>query len=204
MKIINSWRQVTLSQFTEILKLQSENQDAAKFTQKVIEHLYGIDPLTIPYTEYLSMIKGLNEFFDKPIAEQKITSNGCYTINGTTYRLDINPQSFTTAQYIDFTNFAKEPSRYADMLSVVLIPDGHLYNDGYDMEKTKADIGAMPVDNVLGIVSFFQEWSKASIKTILRFLTKQMKSKKTSRKTMRKLKQEINRLSQCMELSHSC
>jgi Fe-S-cluster formation regulator IscX/YfhJ len=202
MKIINSWRQITLSQFTEILKLQSENQDAEQFTQRVIEYLYDVDPMAIPYTDYLSMIRGLNEFLDKPISEQKISHNGCYTINGTTYVLDIKPQSFTTAQYIDFTSFAKEPGKYVDLLSVVLIPEGHAYNDGYDMDKTKEDIGAMPVDNVLGIVSFFHQWSRASIKTILRFLTKQMRMRNQNRKTVRKLKREINRLSQCMESFH--
>lgn len=202
MKIINSWRQITLSQFTEILKLQSENQDAEQFTQRVIEYLYDVDPMAIPYTDYLSMIRGLNEFFDKPISEQKISHNGCYTINGTTYVLDIKPQSFTTAQYIDFTTFAKEPGKYVDLLSVVLIPEGYAYNDGYDMDKTKEDIGAMPVDNVLGIVSFFHQWSRASIKTILRFLTKQMRMRNQNRKTVRKLKKEINRLSQCMESFH--
>lgn len=201
--IIKSWNQITLQQFMTITEMQIAEPDAEKYTRKVIEYLYDIDPLQIPYTDYLTMIRGLNEFFSKPITELKISKNGEYIINDTCYILDINPASFTTAQYIDFTTFAKDGKfNYIDMLSAVLIPKGHIYNDGYDMDKTKSDLGSMPVDSALGIVGFFLKWSKASIKTILRFLTSKKRMKKVDRAKWKALQKEITRLCRVMESFH--
>lgn len=201
--IIKSWNQISLQQFMTITEMQIAEPDAEKYTRKVIEYLYDIDPLQIPYTDYLTMIRGLNEFFSKPITELKISKNGEYIINDTCYILDINPASFTTAQYIDFTTFAKDGKfNYIDMLSAVLIPKGHIYNDGYDMDKTKSDLGSMPVDSALGIVGFFLKWSKASIKTILRFLTSKKRMKKVDRAKRKALQKEITRLCRVMESFH--
>lgn len=196
-QLIKSWQQISLQQFIELTNIQENEKDAGERSRKIIECVYGIDPLTIPYTDYLTMAHGLNEFFDKPIAEHKVSSNGEYVINGTTYLLDITPASFSTAQYIDFTNYSNSGS-YIDMLSVVLIPQGHQYNDGYDMGKAKEDIGALPVSEAMGIVNFFATWSRASIKTILRFLTSRKMTKGMEKEKRKALREEIRRLSHAM------
>lgn len=194
-KIINDWRQVSLRQFMEMAAMQNEEPNAEKFTEKVVGYLYGIDPMQIPYTEYLAMIAGLNNFFGKSIAEQKVSRNCEYIINGTKYVLDITPSNFTTAQYMDFTTFAKDGQRYVDMLSTVLIPDGHKYNDGYDMERTKEDVASMPVADAMGIINFFANWSKRYIATTLHFLTSLRVTKRMSKEQRRALKEKVKALS---------
>ena len=202
-KIIKDWKQVTLQQFVAMVEIQGNETDPTKAMEKVTMYLYGIDPMKMPYTDYLAIIRGLNSLFEKPLSEQKITKNGEYILNGTAYVLNINPAAFTTAQYIDFTNFAKNGRiGYVDMLSAVLIPAGHIYNDGYDMDKTKTDIGSMPADLALGIVNFFLKWSKASIATILRFLTSRKRMKKVNKEKQKALRAEIKRLCQLLESSH--
>lgn len=197
--IIKDWKQVTLQQFVAMIEIQSHETDPTAAMQKIVELLYRIDPMMMPYTDYLTIVRALNGFFDKPVGAMRVTKNGEYILNGTTYVLSINPAAFSTAQYIDFTNYAKNGKiGYVDMLSAVLIPAGHIYNDGYDMDKAKADIGSMPVDSALGIVNFFSRWSKASIATILRFLTSKRMLKKVDKAKRMEIKKEINRLSQSM------
>lgn len=195
--IINSWKQLSLQQFADLMSIQAGETDAEERSRKIIMCLYGVDPLEIPYTEYLAMVHGLNSFFDEPITSEKVSANAEYKINGMVYVLDIAPANFTTAQYIDFTNYSKRES-YVDMLSVVLIPQGHQYNDGYDMAKVKDDLGAMPVTEAVGIVHFFATWSKASIKTILRFLTSRKMTKGMETEKRKALKGEVRRLSRIM------
>lgn len=202
--IIKSWQQISLRQFSDLLEMQEKEQDAKEYTRKAVEYLYGIDPMQIPYQVYIAMIAGMNQFFDKPLSEQKITRNGTYKLNGTTYVLDLRPDCFTTAQYMDFTAFGKEKGKTVDMLSAVLIPEGHKYNDGYDMEKAKQDIADMPAPDALGIINFFVSWSKASIDTILRFLTSRKVMKGMERTARRKLVKEVKRLSQAMASFPSC
>ena len=193
LQIINSWEDLTLQQFVDLAGLQSKYKDQ-DLSKKVIEYLYGVDPEKIPIVEYMAYVNGLNEFIAENIPEAKLSPNATYSINGTTYRLDLNPASFSTAQYIDFVNYSKE-NRTIDILSVVLIPDGHTYNDGYDLEKAKADIAALPVTSAIGIVNFFVAWSKRSIKTSLRFLTFRIRrTKGVSRTTKKDLRRRLEDL----------
>ena len=47
----------------------------------------------------------------------------------------------TTAQYIDFQTYLREPERFeVAILSVILIPKGHKYNEGYDILEVQAAI----------------------------------------------------------------
>ena len=195
--IINSWKQLSLQQFIDLMSIQAGEKDAEERSRKIIMCMYGVDPLEIPYTEYLAMVHGINEFFDKPITKYKVAGNAKYKINGTVYTLDIAPASFTTAQYIDFTNFNRQ-QELAGMLSVVLIPEGHQYNDGYNMAKVKEDIGDMPVDEALGIVNFFGKWSKRYTKTILRFLTSRKITRRMGKEKKKEMKEEVRRLSRIM------
>lgn len=198
-QIINSWDDISLNQFIELTRLQSEFTDSEKFANEVLVYLYDEDPQQIPYTLYLAQINGLNQFFNKPISRLKVSKDATYNINGTTYQLDISPNNFTTAQYIDFTNFAKDATNLVNTLTTVLIPQGHKYNDGYDVEKVRQDIGSMPCSHALGIVGFFVNWSKRSIRTFLHFLTHRIRRTKKNKEQINQLKREVNRLYKSLE-----
>ena len=94
-------------------------------------------------------------------------------------------------------NYMKEGASLTDILSVVIVPEGRAYNDGYDMAKAKADIGSLPCTAGFAVVGFFGRWSKASIRTFLRFLTKTLRkgeTKKIDPKLMEKLEKEVETL----------
>lgn len=198
-QIINSWEDVTLSQFLHIIKLQQETSDSQEFANQVLNYLYDEDPMQIPYNLYVAQINGLNQFFDKPVSKMKISKNCTYNINGTVYELDITPNNFTTAQYLDFVTFSKDASQLVNTLTTVLIPQGHKYNDGYSMEQARQDIGGMPCSHALAITNFFATWSKRSILTILRFLTSRIRRTKKNKEKVKELKKELETLSNLLE-----
>jgi len=204
-KIIDSWSQITVGQFEEMCRLQDEHpDDNAKY---IVEMLYGIDDAyQIPLPEFSAMVAGLRAFSSKPINGEKLAPSATYTIDGRVYEVDITPSAFSTGQYIDLTNHIKSGASLSEVLSVVIVPDGHLYNDGYDMEAAKADINKLPVTAAFAVLNFFGKWSTASIRTFLRCLTSQMKKgKKIAPAEIEKLEKEMRELlKEVTVFFHSC
>lgn len=62
----------------------------------------------------------------------------------------------TVAQYVDFQTFSAEPERIVELLSVLMVPKGHGYNQGYDIAEVQAAIrDHMSVKEVLRVAAFF-------------------------------------------------
>lgn len=199
-KIIESWEQITVAQFEELLEIQAAHpKNSAKY---IVQYLYGIpnaDNLPIP--EYSCYVAGLSRFIGEPVLKAKLTPNASYTLNGREYRVDITPSAFTVAQYTDLTNYIKSSAPLTDILSVVVVPEGKLYNDGYDIEEAKADIGTMPVTAGFAVVGFFARWSKSCTTTFLRSLTRRITKEgrgKIAPETEAKLKAEVETLLRLM------
>ena len=82
------------------------------------------------------------------------------------------------SQYVDFQaiyvdGFDKRP---AELLSVMMVPDGHKYNDGYDKEQVIEDMYDLPVEEALGICHFFIRrftrsiaWTRTYFKWIMKW-----------------------------------
>ena len=189
-KIYDSWEKLTVGQYERVLEITEQHpDDCARY---LVEYLYDIDNAEmLPLQEYSCYVAALRQFINEPVLKARLTPSAAYTINGREYRVDITPAAFTTAQYMDLTNYMKNGARLTDLLSVVLIPNGKMYNDGYDMAAVRRDIEALPVTAGFAVVGFFGRWSKASIKTFLRFLTKQLKMGKVDPKMVEKLEEEI-------------
>ena len=80
----------------------------------------------------------------------------------------------TTAQYVDFTNYSKS-NDISKMLSVFMIPEGHKYNDGYDMLQVINDINDLPVTVVNDAAFFFGRHFSVFMKTFQSYSIKQIK-----------------------------
>ena len=198
-KIYDSWGKLNVRQYDEIVRIQNAHpNDSAKY---IVEYLYDVDNAdNMPLHEYGCYVAGLRSFLAEPINKARLTPNAEYVVHGRTYRVDITPSAFSVAQYIDFTNYTQRHASLADLLSVVIIPDGKMYNDGYDMQQAKDDIGDMPLEAGFAVLGFFGRWSKASIRTFLRSLTKKMrKNGKVAPETMTRLEKEVGTLLQSLE-----
>ena len=200
--VIKSWEQITLAQFNEISRILDTTKDRSKAGQKVVEYLYDIDPMAIPYQDYLHLLNALNEMLASDIRSWPLTSNLRYPINGREYVLDTNVAAFTTAQYIDFTNYAKKPLSTIDMLSCVLLPKDHKYLDGYDIDQVKEDIGSLKVSQAFGISNFFVSWSRRSITTFLLSLTSLMMKEPKNKEKVEELQKKVEELDKTLASFH--
>lgn len=208
-KVYEDWSQVTVAQFEDLCDIQAAHpKDSAKY---IVEYLYGIPNAdNLPLPEYGCYLAGLRRFIGEPVMKSKLTPNCSYTINGREYRVDITPTAFTVAQYTDLTNYLKREgegkARLVDLLAVVVVPEGKMYNEGYDLEQAKADLGELPVTAAFAVVGFFARWSTASIKTFLRCLTHSMRKGQMGKidpKLLEKLEKEVKTLFSLMASPHT-
>ena len=124
----------------------------------------------IPYEELiqvpLSQIRTYMDATDFLLTEPKARkARNSYTINGRKYKLLKNEMDLLTAQYIDFQSVQQDgfDKRPAELLSVMMVPEGHNYNDGYDKDQVIEDMYDMSVTEALGIVDFFTRRFRRSI-----------------------------------------
>ena len=77
-------------------------------------------------------------------------------------------RSLTAGQYIDFQQYCKNGAEIVDLLSVILIPKGHRYNDGYDTDDVRKAIGDhLTLPEALALQGFFFRSSKELIDSSL-------------------------------------
>lgn len=116
----------------------------------------------IPYDEFLMLpLDKVREIMDKTdflfSKPQPSKARRRYKINGRTYKLFKDPSEMTVAQYISFQQIQADgfDKRPLEMLALMLIPEGHQYNDGYNMETVMNDMGDMKITDALGVCYFF-------------------------------------------------
>lgn len=193
-KIINSWADVTVSQYVELASIEKgEYNDNLDKGAAMISVLYNINALKININDFTRLAATL-KFMTQPINKNKVKSS--YELNGKIYQLYTDYTSVTTAQYIDYTNYQREGD-IIGLLSVVLIPDGHDYCDGgYSPAEARNDIEKMNIEDALGIVNFFLESSATLIQRTLHFLRYRLRRtlRKKDREKARELNQKIKEL----------
>lgn len=111
-------------------------------------------------------------FLRRPLRPAPVLKH--YKLGDMTLRPVADIEKMTTAQYIDFQTFAKAPDgRIAELLSCFLLPDGHRYNDGYDIREVQGAIRALlPITAAHGLLAFFFRKSQRSMINTLRSLAK--------------------------------
>lgn len=153
------------------------------------------DILNLPIADYRDMVAQA-DFISQPAPEQ-----GRPLARYTLGTLDVVPvtdaMKFTTAQYIDFQAFSKKEDNLVEMLSVLLIPAGKTYGDGYDVRDVQTAIREhLPISDALDLYAFFfSSWLKSTQAT-LRSLEKDIRRTRVIRdpKTRAAKLAEIQRL----------
>jgi len=186
--MITNYNELPIGIYERILALsQTEDNDLA-----IIAALSGKtedELLNLPIAEYRELADAAAFLFTQPVPA-KVRKE--YGLNGTLYRLTGDAKKLTTAQYIDFKEYAKAgTATLADYLSIILVPDGKVYGDGYDTDDAKADIrDYLPVTAALGIRDFFtQRLGKLMLDSLTYSRTLACKLKDTETRT--KLMKEI-------------
>lgn len=179
-----TWKDISIEKYGKIAALQESGLGEIDLIAAVISIIDGStvkEVEEIPYGTLLLKARGLRFLQSDPIPSIVKKS---YNLNGVKYIPTLNPAELTTAQYIDFQVRATQDAEdLAGLLSVLLIPEGHKYNEGYSADQVREDINKfLPIEDAMGLSSFFFYLWKKSIRRLLR------ESKRTLRQLKRKRK----------------
>lgn len=159
-QIIDSFSRLPLGSWLDILKIQDDpaldDVDRQAETIAVLTGLTAHEVLDLPIAEYTVLARKARFLGEVP--EKLPRAAPSYRLGDLMLKVQGDLMKITTAQYVDFKTFA--PQREAalpQVLSVVLVPDGHKYNDGsYDIAKVQAAIrDGITVEQALSLFAFF-------------------------------------------------
>ena len=165
-----NWYNVNLNQFILLQDAFKIEDDTEKMIS-VAEIILGNDVTNLPLKEFNEQIKRL-EFLKEEIPTSVPPKK--FEINGKKYFMDCLLGNITTAQYVDFNNHSNTGD-FAKMLSVFIIPEGHTYNDGYDMLEVINDIGMLPIPIANSTAFFFGRQFSVFMRIFQRYSAKQIK-----------------------------
>lgn len=188
---MTNWKQITLKQWEELDRLSKQKfDDDILYTSEIIKVVFDIeDPLSMTPQEFQKYVAELS-FMKDPIPEVKLCNS--YNINGTKYNFKGNIFEISMGQLMDVRSFTTKPEiNYAEVLSVFLIPDGHKYNDGYDIEKTLNDIDSLPITDVLKLYNFFSASLLLSTDIMTDYFNKELKKTKLTKKEKETIQEKM-------------
>ena len=166
------WSDVTIEQYYKIADLIKEQDEYTVYN--LIDILWGIDSsklLAKDLTKYTNRLQFLNK--DVP----KVTLKKHYTFNGRKYDSSCDLTSMSTAQFVDYNNYLKN-CKYEEILSVFFIPEGHSYNDGYDILQVQNDLLQMKITDCMAAAFFFKRQLRVFCHLFQTYLIKKMKKEK--------------------------
>lgn len=193
--IANNWNEMPLGLWQkEQAILREQETDAVDKNVRLVALMYDMSEEEAYNTElndFSDMLDGIGWLSQIPYVPQISPQ---YNLNGKVYNVTLNPQKVTTAQYIDYKSFdPNDPATIHLILSTVMIPEGHKYNDGYDLAEVQGDIyDYLRVPHALSIVRFFFQYYKALTLNSLHSLKESLK--KEARRT--KDREKRNQLQQ--------
>lgn len=175
--MIRSWSEMPIGMLQEINDIDGLHISDDEKTFRVTALLAGID---------------YDEFMDLPLAEstelvsetgwvrvepRKVKARKEYQIGGRTYKLSKDIMGVTTAQYIDFQALVQMgvQMHLPELMSIVLIPKGHTYGNGYDKNEVVEEIrDHFNVEDALSVADFFIGRSDRLMRRMLRRLDAMM------------------------------
>ena len=196
------WKDITIAKHKAIMAVYEkyrDSEDDILMAYDLVCAVYGkseewMNTLKVSEAnEWVNTLAFVNEKPKPNVAKQY------YTLNGHKYKVSLNMQALTTGQYLDFQQLADKCREMpAEFLSVLLIPNGHKYNDGYDLEEVVKDIeNYMSVEDCMGLSAFFFNLLQISIRRSIRSL-KRMETK--ARKEGLMTKEQLEALTKARNL----
>ena len=185
---MKDWKDITLKQYYTIKELLEEPDEWT--TYNIIDLLYSVDSVNLPLTE-LKKYNNALEFLNKEVPVVNIKDK--YNINGVVYDSNFNITQVTAAQFIDYQNYIGT-EHFEDYLSVFFIPEGHKYNDGYDIEQVKKDLLELDFPTVKSIAFFFTIFLAKLQNSFLSYLKKDLRKMKMEKEKRKEIEELIDKL----------
>lgn len=191
---------VSLGEYIELQDVLLNNEEGLEQQDLVmheIQILYDRDPYRMTLPEFKKAVESLT-FMSKEMPKMKVRDS--YMLNGNKYNLHKELSDFKVANYVDYQMIMQNKKgieNYPQFIALFLIPDGHDYNDGYNMQTAVNDIrNYLSIADATSIATFFLRSSK--IYTVLSLwysmwtTRKAIKNRKTRRLLRKKTMQLMN------------
>lgn len=197
--MIDNWKDMKVGQFKRLLDIDSESEDSVFEMVSVLCGETLDQTLNRPIADVRRDVEKLSFLETQP---KIVRAHGKYKLGDTTYVFTSDPGEITLAQYIDFSNEKKDASHITEMLSIVLVPEGHEYGQGYSFDKVRQDIDTyLGYEDANAISAFFFGLWILCLKRAVRVTRKALKkavkegavTKEQAEETLREM-QEVLRL----------
>jgi hypothetical protein len=202
--IKSSWEEITWKEYEQLEQILSADIPQNYRTVHIVALLTGqsvdfIERLPISqFQRLLPYIEFLNEESDTHTVKKQ------YEVNGRTYNLNADITQITTSQYLDYSAYMQDEEKdVVKLTSVFLIPDGHEYNDGYDLELVQSDINDLCWLDVRAIAFFFRIQLGAYILILKSSLVKTMKKSKAKKSDIKEVETQCNNMVWCLLYAES-
>lgn len=193
--IKNSWDSLTWKEYEQIEQILNADIPNEYKTMHLVEVLSSLDINEIeklPITEFQKLLPALDFLTTEPETHYHKFE---YTINGREYDFKGKLNDISTAQYIDYRTYMEEEEKdIVKLMSVFLIPKGHDYNDGYDMEQVQNDVNDMCWLDLRACTFFFRIQLAAYILILKSSLEKSMKKSKTKKEDIKQMEESLNNM----------
>lgn len=168
------WEDVSLQQYAQVYNiLIEENIPDDEKVCLITQELFNINVLASPLNEVRDKITTVKNLLNTPIEGNNVV-NDVYILNGKRYILTNDLSKITTAQYIDYMNYINsgvDINTYNNFLAIFFVPEGHEYNDGYNLNEVKNNIdNYLSIVDATSIAGFFLRYAKRLLKIFQRFL----------------------------------
>lgn len=197
--MITSWNEMPIGVLQQVDDINGLHISDEEKTFRATALLAGMDYdefMNLPLVDSTAMISKTAFVREMP---KKVRVRSEYQIGSRRYVLHRNMMDITVAQYINYQAiFDKKREDYLpELLAIVLIPKGHKYGEGYDMEEVVEEIRSnLNVEEGLSIADFFITKSSRLMRRICRRLMAAMtvariRSKKEEKEMMRAMELEM-------------
>lgn len=155
--MIITYAALTMGQYQEIDRITRAGGDELEVQVAILSILTGkteAELLRLPLPEYTELA-GKSTFLRSPIAEvPKVRKE--YTLEEWRLRPCQDYRKLTAGQYIDFQAFTKDTLDFCGLLSVLMVPQGRTYAEGYDpLEVRMAIADHLPMPDGMALIAFF-------------------------------------------------
>ena len=155
--MITNYAALTMGQYQEIDRITRAGGDELEVQVAILSILTGkteAELLRLPLPEYTDLA-GKSTFLRSPIAEvPKVRKE--YALEEWRLRPCQDYRKLTAGQYIDFQAFTKDTLDFCGLLSVLMVPQGRTYAEGYDpLEVRVAITDHLPMPDGMALIAFF-------------------------------------------------
>ena len=183
--MITTYEALSMGQYQEIDRITRAGGDELEVQVAILSILTGkteAELLRLPLAEYTALARQ-SAFLRQPLEKVPKTRKE-YALGDWRLHPCTDYRRLTTGQYIDFQGFTRDTLDFCGLLSVLMVPEGRTYGEGYDpLEVRTAIADLLPMPDGMALIAFFLKQYAALIRASLTY----------SENALRRVKDKVKR-----------